>query len=269
MNMKMDMKKEKLKIGVFGITGCAGCLLSVLYEDLFLEFTELLDVKSYPLVKQDKYEGNFDIVFLEGTVTYKDDIEMLKKLREKTKILVALGTCSCLGGVPTIRNFMDKDRLRNIVYPKVGYMSNIKPEPIDRYVKVDYYIPECPPNKREISDFIKEILLGRKPLLYNKPVCVECKNRENLCLLEVNEACLGPITRGGCDAICPSNKIGCYGCRGKIDDANMDRFIKLLGEKGYSLDEIKKRMEVFSGIEFIENGKIDQVRSFGKGRGSC
>ncbi|MFH1209866.1 MAG: NADH:ubiquinone oxidoreductase [archaeon] len=261
--------KEKLKIGIFGITGCAGCLLSVLYEDVFLELVDLFEIKSYPLVKEEKYKGDFDIVLLEGTVTYSEDIETLKNLRDRTKILVALGTCSCLGGVPTLRNFMDQDRLKNIIYPKVNHISETKPEPIDKYVKVDYYIPECPPNKREISEFIKQILLGRKPLLYNKPVCMECKLRENLCLLEINEACLGPITRGGCDAICPSNKIGCYGCRGKIDDANMERFIKLLEEKGYSLDEIRKRMEVFSGIEFIEDGKIDQVRPFGKGRGTC
>lgn len=260
---------DKLKIGIYGITGCAGCLLSVLYEDIFLELTHLLDIKAYPLVKEERYKGRFDIVFLEGTVTYSDDIETLKKLRKRTKILVALGTCSCLGGVPTLRNFIDQKRVKHIIYPKVDHVSKIKPEPIDKYVKVDYYIPECPPNKREIGEFIKQILVGKIPVLYNKPVCVECRLRENLCLLEINEPCLGPVTRGGCDAVCPTNKIGCYGCRGKIDDANMKREIDLIKEKGYNINEIKKRMEVFSGIEFIKDEQINQTRPFGKGRGAC
>ncbi|MBU2633682.1 MAG: NADH:ubiquinone oxidoreductase [Nanoarchaeota archaeon] len=260
---------NKLKVGIFGITGCAGCLLSILYEDVFLDLVHLLDIKSYPLVKEERYKGDFDIVFLEGTVTYEEDIKILKKIRKRTKILVALGTCSSLGGVPTIRNFFDKDRLKHVIYPRMGDLSKIKPKPIDKYVKVDYYILECPPNKREIGDFIKQILVGKKPRLNNNPVCMECRLRENLCLLEINEPCLGPVTRGGCDAICPTNKIGCYGCRGKLEDANMEKQIGLLNEKGYNLDEIKKRMEVFSGIEFIENEQINQTRSFGKGRGAC
>ena len=243
---------KKLKAGFFGVSGDAGCLLTVLYEDVFMEITKLLDIKSFPLIKESEYNGKFDIIFIEGTVVFDEDLKILKELREKTKILVALGSCACFGGVPSIKNFLDEDELKRIVYPKLNNKNFINPTPLNKHVKVDYYIPQCPPNKDEIINFIKDLLKNKIPKKYEDPVCVECRTKNNVCLLELGKPWLGPITNGGCDAICPSNKITCYGCRGPTNDLNLKAHIELLEEKGFNLTAIEQRMETFSGLEFEE-----------------
>ncbi len=252
--------REKPKIGIFGISGCAGCLLTLLYEDCFKQLTKLLDIKSFPLIKEDNYEGKFDYVFIEGTVCFDEDIIMLNELRKRAEKVVALGSCACFGGVPSIKNFLNKEKVMRFVYPSYNHLKAENPEPIDRHIKVDYYLPQCPPNKKEILDFVKKIVLGIEPkkIPYTNPVCFECRKKGNPCLLEKGEICLGPITNGGCNALCPSNGVTCYGCRGPCKDANFKAFFKLLKEKGYNQKQIKDKLETFSGLQFEEEEKISR-----------
>jgi coenzyme F420-reducing hydrogenase gamma subunit len=167
---KQKNRKEKLKIGVFGISGCAGCLLTLIYEPVFREISKLADIKAFPLIKEDKYGGDFDYVFIEGTVCFDEDIIALNELRKRAKYIVALGTCACLGGVPSIKNFLDKDRVMRFVYPKYNHLKETDPEPIGRHIKVDYYLPQCPPSKSELLEFIKGIVVGKEFKSYNDPV---------------------------------------------------------------------------------------------------
>jgi len=244
------MKKNKPIVGFFGISGCAGCLLSFLYEEVFLKITKKVDIRSFPLIKEDNYKGNFDFVFIEGTVVFEKDISLLNELRRRAKYVIALGSCSCFGGVPSIRNFKDGEKKIKFVYPKYDFLKSVKPSPIDKYIKVDFYIPQCPPNKKEIIDFLNCILTEKPFRLKEEPVCVECRKNGNRCLLEDNILCLGPLTLGGCNAICPQNKTGCYGCRGPFKEANYNSFIHLLKKKKYTKKEIEERMEIFAGLNF-------------------
>jgi coenzyme F420-reducing hydrogenase gamma subunit len=253
-NLKTLKMTKKLKVGVFGIAGCAGCMLSLIYEDAFVELSKLFDIKSFPLIKEDTYKGNFDIIFLEGTVTFDEDLVRLNELRKRTKILVALGSCSCVGGVPSIRNFTG-DEIMHMVYPKIDHLKPLDPTPINRHVKVDFYLPQCPPSKEEIIKFVKTVLLGTTFKEYEDPVCLECRMNQNHCLLEKNKVCLGPLTKGGCNAICPSNGIECYGCRGPNKDLNLKAYVELLKSKGFSLRTIKQRLETFAGLDFKKEGE--------------
>ncbi len=248
----MKQKSKKLKAGFFGVAGCAGCLLSVIYEDSFKKLNEIFDIESFPLIKEDKYRGKFDIVFIEGTVVFDKDIVLLNNLRERSKTVVALGSCACFGGVPSIKNFHDEDKIMRMVYPKIDHLKSEKPTPISAHIKVDYFLPQCPPSKEEIMDFVISILSGKIFKNYRSPVCVECRKRGNVCLLQEGEICLGPVTMGGCDAICPTNKVGCYGCRGPTKDANYVSFINTLKEKGHEQKEIQDKMETFAGLSFEE-----------------
>src|SRR3989339_324568 len=194
--------KEKLKVGVYGITGCAGCLLTVLYEECFKE---------------------------------------LNKLRKRTKYIVALGACSCTGGVPTIKNFLDQEKTLKLVYPAHNELKEEDPTP----------------SKKEIVSFIRCIAKGEVWKDYNDPVCVECRSKGNPCLLDQNKICLGPITLGGCGALCPSNDVICYGCRGPFKDANLDAYTNMLKKMGYNIKEMHDKMRTFSGLQFRdqEGGK--------------
>jgi len=175
---------KKLKIGVYGISGCAGCLLTLLYEDCFKELLKLLDIKAFPLIKEESYKGDFDYVFIEGTVCFDNDIVRLNELRKRSKYIVALGSCAVLGGVPSMKNFLDSHKTMKLVYPVYNHLKSTNPEPIDRHIKVDYYLPQCPPSKEEILEFIKCIATKREFKPYRDPVCLECRRKANPCLLE-------------------------------------------------------------------------------------
>ncbi len=252
-------EKGKPKVGFYGITGCAGCLLEVIFqEDNIFALFDYLNISSFPFIKEDNIEGNdFDIIFVEGTVVHHEDLEKLKRLREMTKVLVALGSCATNGGVPSMKNFLHKDRVEHAVYSelvfhKSSHLENVDPVPIDRHVKVDFYVPQCPPNKNEVLAFILELLMAKKPRLPGKAVCYECVMAGNRCLFLDGEECLGPLTTAGCEAVCPSNGITCYGCRGPLSDANIAQYIELAKSKGYSEEATRLRFETFAGLKFKE-----------------
>lgn len=249
---KENPKKQKLKVGLYGVSGCAGCLLTFIYEDVFKELTKLVDIVAFPLIKDDSYKGRFDYVFIEGTVCFDEDIIVLNELRERADKVVALGACACLGGVPSIKNFLDQDKAMRFVYPKYNHLKEEDPTPIDMHIKVDYYVPQCPPDKKELLDFVKKIVSGQKFFNYTNPVCLECRKKHNPCLLESGELCLGPITNGGCGALCPTNKVACYGCRGPCKQSSIKAFIDLMKEKGYTEEQVHEKMRTFAGLQFRE-----------------
>lgn len=244
------MKLKKPTIGIYGISGCAGCLLTFLYEECFKQLTNLVEIKSFPLIKEETYRGPLDYIFVEGTVCFDKDVVRLKEFRKRAKYIIALGTCAHLGGVPSIKNFLNNEKTMKLVYPKYNYLKSTNPEPIDKYIKVDYYLPQCPPDKREILEFIKQITVGKEFKPYTDSVCLECRKKGNLCLLEVGKICLGPITNGGCGGLCPSKNTECYGCRGPCKDANMPAYQQMLEENGFTKKQMLNKINTFAGLEF-------------------
>jgi sulfhydrogenase subunit delta len=243
-------KKKKLRVGFYGITGCAGCQLSVLFnEDEILSLFDVVDITAFPFIRERNIDQDFDFVFIEGLVASEGDLETAKKLREKAKVLVALGACAHTGCVPAYRNFTLKENYEHLLYAKDKGMGDIDPSPVDAHIKVDYTIPGCPPDKNEILSFIKDIAAGKEPKPYNNPVCIECRRNNNLCLLEIGRPCLGPVTRGGCNAVCINGGFECWGCRGQTDDANIPTMVRLLEGKGHSREFIRNRMRAFVGLK--------------------
>lgn len=244
------MKKNKLKIGIYGISGCAGCLLSFVFEKEFTKILELIDLKAFPLIKEDYYKGEFDYCFIEGTVVFDKDIIKINELRKRSRYIIALGACAHLGGVPTMKNFLDSHATMKLVYPSYNHLKPTIPTPISDHIKVDFYLPQCPPNKEEIIEFVKTIVNGRKFKNYDNPVCLECRKKANPCILEQGKICLGPITNGGCGALCPTNNTECYGCRGPNKDANIKAFLEMLNSRGYTSKEVHDKMKTFAGMQF-------------------
>jgi sulfhydrogenase subunit delta len=236
-------------VGFYDLAGCNGCLLSVLFnEDELLDLTKLVDIRTFRFIKEIKEEKQFDMVFVEGLVACNNDLDVLKALRARSKTLVALGACACTGCIPAMRNFIDQSRYAYLVYERAGEIKDQPPTPISNHVQVDYSIPGCPPSKRQIAAFIKDVALGKKPYDYDRPVCFECRLNENRCLLDDGKMCLGPMTRGGCDSVCTNAKFECWGCRGPMPDANPQLMAKLLEQKGYSKEQVRQRMRTFSGM---------------------
>ncbi|MCB9359621.1 cytochrome B [Candidatus Woesearchaeota archaeon] len=255
-----EEKKEttetgKPKVAFHDITGCQGCVLSVIFnEDELLDIINAVDIKEFRFIMGEKYDGPLDICFIEGAVVNKEDEEMVKKLRERSKVVVALGACATHGNIPSLKNWADPKNLERLQYQKKHeQMIDVpNPMPITKFIKVEYSLPGCPPDRDEIKKFVKEILLGKQFYSYPDPVCRECRLFENGCLLDEGKVCLGPITRGGCRAVCCHNGFECYGCRGITDDAQFEEYFKLMEEKGIDATTVKKHMETFAGVEINE-----------------
>jgi coenzyme F420-reducing hydrogenase gamma subunit len=125
--------------------------------------------------------------------------------------------------------------------------------PLSAVVKVDAFIPGCPIDRNEFIEVVKALLVGKKPAIPDFPVCVECKLKGNVCMYHIGKECLGPVTRAGCDAICPTYGDGCEGCRGVIPHPNRNAMSDVLAEAGLSVDDIMGRYTMFNA--YLETEK--------------
>lgn len=239
----------KPKVAFFDFACCEGCQLQIanLEEDL-LGLAKLVDVVEFREVLTGK-APQYDIAFVEGSITRKEDEGRLKDIRSRSKLLVAYGQCAVTGGINKLKNqWHNTDDVRKEVYGDNYNMPHLDTYPtrgIDAVVKVDLYIPGCPIDREEFLRIVKELLLGKKPVLPNYPVCVECKLKENVCLFEYGIVCIGPLARAGCGARCPSNGVACEGCRGTVDDPNINAMHEILEKYNYTVDQIKRKINIF------------------------
>ncbi|MFH1440110.1 MAG: oxidoreductase [Candidatus Woesearchaeota archaeon] len=257
-------KQKKLTIGIFSFTSCAGCQFEILdLEDELIDIFTKTDITHFPMAKAKNGEGPFDVAFVEGAITTPKEAKELRRVRKITKYLVALGTCASYGGVPSIKDFYTEEEIEIPVYKSTKIIRSMRADGIANHVKVDYFIHGCPPNKYEFLHVLKELMVGKKPKQPDFPVCKECRENKNTCLLQLGKPCMGPITNGGCDSICVNNGIECKGCRGPLDDANIDPIVKLYEKEGFSHEDIKKFFVSYAGTSKLFTkvvGKACQVR---------
>ena len=158
-----------------------------------------------------------------------------------------MGACACLGGVNNLRSRFTLSDVVSEVYGEIAIDSG----PVRRVadvVPVDLELPGCPISKLEFEWLVGQLVLGIEPQFPRYPVCVECKQRINTCVMDREVLCLGPITRAGCDAICPCNRAGCWGCRGPVEEANYESLLEVLRQHGFSDAEIAERASFFNAF---------------------
>ena len=236
------MKPErKLKAGIFSFACCEGCQLEIL--DLWERLVQMLkftDIEYFKMAQEKNAVTRMDIAIVEGSISTKEEAERIKDIRSKTRLLVTIGECSSSGGIPAMRNE------KKIRLPK-GTLE--KTTGVDRHVKVDYHLRGCPINRKEFLSLITGIVFGKTPLEVDHPVCMECTARENDCLLLKGEPCMGPITCGGCNALCPSIGSACEGCRGIMKDAGLRQFRKKMEEIGIPKRKVDNMLKRFASDE--------------------
>jgi coenzyme F420-reducing hydrogenase gamma subunit len=251
----LGIKPLKPKIAVFDFTCCEGCELQLANkEDTLLDFLSLLEIVNFREVSSDKSD-DYDIALIEGSISRKDEVERLKKIRANAKVLVAFGTCACYGGINYLKNHFPLSDVVKEVYGS-HKKETMKVKPVKEVVKVDLEIPGCPVSKAEVEKIIVSIVTGSDISMPKYPVCMECKQNVNTCLVDLGQICLGPITRAGCGAVCPTGKMGCLGCRGPAEDANYESFWQIHKDRGHTKSKVKERLEfynAFSGVIEHEN----------------
>lgn len=242
----MDRCNQPLPcISIHSLTGCAGELLVIL-ENL-PTVLPLVQVVSFPFAQSGNEMRPVDIAFVEGSVSQPHDLELLKRIRANSRWLVAVGNCAVWGCVQSAGcRRWSPDEMARDVYGAATNIQTIAASPLEEHVRVDVKLSGCPINASQFLSVLASLLKDHLPYITHKPVCLECKLKENGCvLIEKNLPCLGPITAAGCGALCPSYSAACYGCWGPCDTPQMDAMETILQEKGYELAEVIGRLTAF------------------------
>jgi coenzyme F420-reducing hydrogenase gamma subunit len=238
----------KPRVAFFDFSSCEGCQLDALnltFEEL-LDLVGAVDIVNFREAMSERSE-DYDIAFVEGSVTREAEIPRLQGIRKQAKVLVAFGACASIGGVNCLKNHMPMDEALKIVYGKdAKYYDTIPARPINAVVPVDYYIHGCPPVTSELLKVVKALLLGKKPDIPSYPVCVECKMACNVCAFERAMFCLGPIIRAGCSAVCVTSGRYCWGCRGLVDEPNLESEREILQKYGLTVEQAKERFKIYN-----------------------
>ena len=235
-----------MKIAIEELAGCSGCTIAVLdLHEMLLNVIEKAEIVYSPVIMDVKEppEG-IDIAFVTGAVRNEENRERLKMIRKRSKVLVALGTCACYGGVSGLSMLSSNEEIFNKVYRNGATVgedgkipSGVPPFTYRAFAVgdlaiMDYYITGCPPKENFLREIIPALIAGDSIDLSRKSVCSECDrkmgsvegwklkrryegvpDREH-CLLGQGYLCLGPVTFGRCGASCPKNNVPCHGCNG-------------------------------------------------------
>lgn len=242
----------KPRVAFFEFTSCEGCQLQLFNnEEQLFDFLDLIDIVNFREIMSTSSE-KFDIAFVEGSVSCAEEVERLQRIRRQADTLVAFGSCACFGGVNQLRNpYGDAKLPRKLVYGEQQIPATPLPAvlPLQAVVPIDLQIYGCPVNTLEVRHIVRDMVLGKEIRSPNYPVCLECTAHGYICLYDLGEICLGPITRGGCDAWCPASRFGCQGCRGPAEVVNVEQLERTVEERHLDIETLIDRLECFGGFQ--------------------
>jgi NAD-reducing hydrogenase small subunit len=171
---------KKAKLATLWLDGCSGCHMSLLdVDEAIAVVAQKADLVYGPLVDAQEFPEDVDVTLVEGAVSSQDDLEKIKHVRECTRLLVALGDCAVNSNVPAMRNPIPVKKLLERIYiqgaderPRIP-TDGVPPllahsVPVHEVVKVDLFVPGCPPPASAIGYVLVELLEGRMPDLNSK-----------------------------------------------------------------------------------------------------
>lgn len=247
-------------LAVWKFASCDGCQLTLLdCEDELLALAGAVRIEHFLEASKAVGEGPYDVSLVEGSVTTPDDLERIRRVREISRYVIAIGACATAGGIQALRNFADVDEFRSVVYARPDYIETLATStPISEHVKVDLQLPGCPIDRRQLLEVLVATLHGRPPNIPAHSVCHECKARGITCVLVADGTpCLGPVTHAGCGALCPAVGRGCYGCFGPMESANAAGLARTLVRIGMPRRDVARVFRTFTAAapEWAEVGR--------------
>lgn len=171
---------SKVSIATVWLDGCSGCHMSLLdIDERLLGLADKIELVYSPLVDNKDYPEHVDVAIVEGAVSSEEDYHKIKKIREHTGILVALGDCAVSANIPSMRNTISVEELLDAAYIHKADENPLHPTevipalrpkavPMHEVVKVDVFVQGCPPSADTIFYTIAELLEGRIPDLTDR-----------------------------------------------------------------------------------------------------
>ncbi len=167
---------SKPVVATASLAGCFGCHMSLLdIDDRILKLIELVDFNKSPIDDIKTFTRECDIGLIEGGCCNSENVENLRDFRKNCKILISVGECAIMGGLPAMRNGISvKECLEEAYLNSPTVDDNIIPcdeelpmildrvYPCHDIVKIDYYLPGCPPRADLIWEALVALVEGRE-----------------------------------------------------------------------------------------------------------
>ena len=172
---------SKPRVATAWLDGCSGCHMSFLdMDEKIIDLVNLVDLVYSPVMDIKVFPENVDVTLVEGAVSSVEDVHKIRTIRARTKLLVSLGDCAVTSNVPGMRNRYRPEHLlhrayqENVTFPAPAERAAQRPgvavpvlqpraRPIHELVKVDLFVPGCPPPAEAILFVVSEVLAGRRP----------------------------------------------------------------------------------------------------------
>jgi F420-non-reducing hydrogenase small subunit len=262
----------RVKVAEEWLNACSGCEIAIVdLGERLLDVLNLVDFVHMPVIMDHKYYGQLgdqkhiqipgaDVGILSGGIRNEEHLEVARAMRAQCKTIIALGTCATHGGIPALANSYHKEEFLQRLFstettdpvealPDDGVPEILERcEALDEQIKVDVYLPGCPPHPDQIFGALTALLEGRPLEESGKSVCNDCPTiREGKgqlkqlrrflqaphygsadeplsqmrCLLEQGLLCMGSVTRAGCGGDagtprCIAARVPCRGCSGPV-----------------------------------------------------
>lgn len=289
------------------LSGCSGCDVSFLNAgEGFLRILQNLQIVHMPVLMDNKYFGyngdgykiripSADIGVISGAIRNGEQLRIAEMMREKCRFVLALGTCAVYGGIPALMNLFEDDDLFRRYYrtaeatDAASNPTEVLPSFLDRTyaldekIRVDAWLPGCPPHPENIIDAFEKLMQGEIPVLPSQSVCDSCPAKregkgsvqrirrctrnaryqpekplgEMRCLLEQGFLCMGPVTLAGCAGgqneapRCIEARVPCRGCYGPVKRGGNQLLdmLNALASNGIDIRNLPDRLSVlrFSG----------------------
>ena len=244
---------DKPRVAVHKFASCDGCQLAFLNagEEL-LTLSQQVELVHFAEAGPVNPEVEVDIAFVEGSICTSHDEQRIRQIRDNSKYLITIGACATAGGLQALRNLADGKQWLADVSATPDYVNSIATcTAISQHVKVDLELWGCPVNSRQVMGAVRSLLNGAVPRVEQDKVCLECKRQLNVCVMVTKgEPCMGPVTRTGCGAICPSLGRDCYACYGPAENINAEALGQQFRELGLLPVTIGRRFHfINSGAE--------------------
>lgn len=226
-----------------------GCQVQITnMEDHLLDVLGTMDLVYWQLASSGHMPEHYDVAVIEGAATTDEHVETLQRVRETASVVITIGACAVQGGILAMAGVGDLEERFAAVYGAGAPVARGRraPAPVHAIIPVDYHVPGCPINPAEFVSVLNRAVRGLADRPAEDPLCAFCKTKENICLLDKGQPCLGLITRTGCGATCVSRGRACTGCRGVSSVANITAARQVFVDKGLDPVHIDRLLALFN-----------------------
>ena len=239
-------------VAIHKFSSCDGCQLAFLnMGEGLIDLTSQIEIVHFAEAGIVAVDADADITFVEGSISTPEDLQRIQQIRARSGMLITIGACATSGGIQALRNLQEEDWCASLYATPETIASLATSTPIADHVKVDLELWGCPIRSEQLLPVLSDLLRGVVPGKMNEPLCQICKRSGAICtVVSQGKPCMGPVTQGGCGAICPRLGRDCYGCSGPVHDFNRTSLERCFEGLGLLPDAIERRFKMIHSSPF-------------------